>query len=81
LSAGAREPERFLAHARSLARRSADDVHAFKLAAAAVEEAQLCGSWARPFACAALGVHLPSPGTADTERLQRIREALAVASR
>lgn len=77
---GAREPEAFLARAQRAARTRSDDVHEFKLAAAALEEARASSPQARPFVCAALAMHLPSEGRTDGVRLQRIDSALAVAA-
>lgn len=80
LALGARDCEAFLARAARGARRSSDDVHEFKLSAAALEEARRASPWARPLLCAALAMHLPAEGRPDGVRLQRIDTALAVAA-
>jgi hypothetical protein len=80
LALGAQDHVAFIARAARVARRSSDDVHEFKLSAAALEEARRASPWARPFACAALAMHLPAEGRPDGARLQRIDTALAVAA-
>jgi hypothetical protein len=80
LALGAHDHGAFLARATRVARRSSDDVHEFKLSAAALEEARSASPWARPFVCAALAMHLPAEGRPDGVRLQRIDTALAVAA-
>jgi hypothetical protein len=77
---GAHAPDAFLEDARRLARTRSDDVHEFKLAAAALEEARIVGDRVRPFVCAALAVHLPAPSRTDSARVQRIRDSMEVAS-
>jgi len=77
---GAHQHESFLARVQQLVPTKADDVHEFKPAAAALEEARLVGEWARPWVCAAAVIHLPASGRADSTQLQRIRDALAVAA-
>jgi hypothetical protein len=70
----------FLANARKLAVTNGDEVHQYKLTAAALEEANVGGEWARPYMCAALAMNMTSPKHADSARLQRIADAQAVAS-
>jgi hypothetical protein len=76
----ARDPEGFLESAHRLALGKADDVHEFKLAAAALEEARIAGAWVRPYVCAALALHLPAPAREDSIRVQRLRDAMEIAS-
>jgi hypothetical protein len=77
---GAHAPEKLLEDAHRLARTRSDDVHEFKLAAAALEEARIASARVRPFVCVALVVHLPTPSRADSTRLQRIRDSMEIAS-
>lgn len=77
---GAHESDAFLERAHRVARTKSDDVHEFKLAAAALEEARVVSAWVRPFVCAALAVHLPAQDRMDGVKLQRIGDAIAVAS-
>lgn len=74
------EVGRFLERARVAGRTKCDDVHEFKVTAAALEEASLVSSWVRPFVCAALDLHLPSPIRPDGARPNRIRDAIEVAA-
>lgn len=65
--------------AQRVTRAKADDVHEFKLSAAAIEEARRVSPWVRPWVCAALAVHLPAEGREDGAQAVRIAGALAVA--
>ncbi len=58
------------------ARRFGTEIHQYKHAAAALEEAELAGDFARPFVLATLASH-EAPKQTDDERWSRIREAKA----
>jgi hypothetical protein len=77
---GAEELDGFFERARLIGRTKCDDVHEFKLTAAAIEEAGLVSNWVRPFVHVALAPHLPEQDRPDGVRLQRVADAVAVAS-
>jgi hypothetical protein len=60
----------------ALVRAKSDDVHDFKVAAAAAEEAHLAASHAKPLVLAALAVHVPPRDRPTTTTRARIREAV-----
>jgi hypothetical protein len=61
----------------ALVRAKGNDVHEFKLAAAALDAARAAGSFARPALLTALASHLPPPDRPDGPELLRIDKALA----